>query len=359
MTVSAPAGSGDYGLLGRLIGNSREVYDRLQTLTAQAGSGRIADAFSGLAAGGMTSLTVAPALARQQAWVGNINAASARMQVAQTALSAISDIASSFYASTSTLNGLNPGNVDSLAAGARDALRQVAGLLDARDGDVYVFAGQDSATPPVPDPDGIISSSYMGQIQAAVGALAGSGAAATLTATMATATSNAAGTSPFSAQVSGTGAALRPTVQVGEGQFVATGIVAGTNGDVASTGASTSGSYIRDIMRGLATLGSLTSGQIGAGGFAALVADTRAALGGAIGALNADAGVMGDRQTRMQTDKTTMASVTIALQSQMSAATDVDMATTLSQMSRVQTQLQASYQLIASIQSLSLVKYLS
>jgi flagellar hook-associated protein 3 FlgL len=46
------------------------------------------------------------------------------------------------------------------------------------------------------------------------------------------------------------------------------------------------------------------------------------------------------------------------LTAQASSAEDVDMAATLSQISLVQTQLQASYQLIAGQSGLSLVKFL-
>ena len=50
------------------------------------------------------------------------------------------------------MQGVNTSAVDTIAASARDALGQVAGLLDTQDGGVYVFAGQDTANPPVPDP---------------------------------------------------------------------------------------------------------------------------------------------------------------------------------------------------------------
>ena len=90
---------------------------------------------------------------------------------------------------------------DSTAVWARDSLRQVADLLDTKDGDSYVFAGQDSANPPVPQPDDILSSGFYSQIAASVGQLAANGASATAAATLATASSNAAGTSPFSASL--------------------------------------------------------------------------------------------------------------------------------------------------------------
>src|SRR5262249_38905312 len=154
-------------------------------------------------------------------------------------------IASTFYAQAVNLNGLQPSEVDSIASDAQDALRQMANLLDATDAGRYVFAGQDSANPPVPDPNAITSSGFYTQIQAAVAGLAGNGAAATIAATLATASSNATGTSPFSAALSQPASALsgqRPLVANGDGQQTPVGILASANADVASTGSSTTGS---------------------------------------------------------------------------------------------------------------------
>ena len=366
MSTSISIANSEYGpfgggIQGQVLSDSLVTHRQLDTLTEQAGSGLIADTYAGLGNGAATALAVQPALTSLQTWQTDISAATGPMQVSQTALTQISAIASGFYAQIDTLNGLNPSAVDSVAASARDALRQMAGLLDETDAGVYVFAGQDSANPPVPNPDGILNSGYFTQIQQAVASLVTNGGGATIAATMTIATSNAAGTSPFSGALSQPAtslAGLRPTIATGAGQHAPVGILASANADVASVGSSTSGSYMRDIMRALATLGSLSSSQVGATGFSQLVADTGASLGGAITALNQDAGVLGDRQTQLQTRSSMISSTTLALQAQLSGAQSVDMATTLSQLTQTQTRLQASYQLIATLQSLSLVKFL-
>jgi len=89
-----------------------------------------------------------------------------------------------------------------------------------------------------------------------------------------------------------------------------------------------------------------------------VVADTRISLGGAITALNADAGVMGDRQAALTRTQSGLADLGTALQAQLANAQQVDMAQTLSALTQTQTQLQASYQLIAGLQAMSLVKFL-
>ena len=350
------------GIASTTIAHAASVARKLSALTQQVSDGYIADTYAGLGNGLRTALVTAPAIAQQQAWQSNIAAATGAMQVAQTALAQISSIASTFYAASNNLNGLNPSEVNSVAASARDALVQMAGLLNSTDGANYVFSGQDTTNPPVPNGDAILSSGFYSQIQTAVAGLGVNGGSATVASTLAIATSNAAGTSPFSAYLSQPASALallRPVAIAAGGQPVPTSVVASANGDTVSGGASTTGSYTRDIMRALATLGSLRSTQTSDAGFSQVVADTYASLGGAITALNADAGVLGNRQTQMQAESQAAAATVTALQSQLSNAQDVDMATALSRLTQTQTQLQASYQLISDSQSLSLIKYLS
>lgn len=347
--------------LSQLAAQSAQIRARLNILQAQTSTGLVSTSYAGLGTGIATSLALAPAIAHQAAWSANIDAADGAMTAAGTALAQMSSIASNFYAQTNNLNGLNPSTVDSIAASARDALRQFAGLLDTKVGSTYVFAGQDGSNPPVPNPDDITSSGFMTQIGAAVASLAANGAAATAASTLATASSTAVGTSPFSTALSQSAAALaglKTSIQVGEGQSVQTGILASANDVATSAGTSTTGAYTRDIMRALATLGSLSSSQVNTAGFADLVQDTRASLGNAITALNVDAGIMGDRQSQLATTKTQLSDMTTALKSQLSDAQDVDVAETLTKLTAAQTQLQASYQIISSMQSLSLVKFL-
>ncbi len=357
MNVTMATGS-DYGSLNRLVTDSASVRQKLDTLNQQEATGLIDDTYAGLGGGARTSLDLRPVIAHQKAWQTGIDAATGQMQVAQSAMTQIQSIASNLVSQLNNLNGLNAESVDTIAASARQSLQQVAGLLNTKNGDTYVFAGQDSANPPVPSPDNITSSGFFTQISAAVAGL-GSSANTVTAATLAIASSNASGTSPFSASLSQPAASIPvATVETGQGQRTQTGLLASANSFATSTGSSTTGSYMRDVLRALATVGSLSSSQISAGGFNALVQDVRTSLNGAISAMGDDAGVLGNAQTRLGTVKSQMGDLSTALTSQVSSAEDVDMAATLSQITLTQTQLQASYKLIAGMQDLSLVKYL-
>ncbi len=354
-------GQSDAGWMSNLIGDAATVRQHLETLTNQASTGLVSSTYAGLGSGAAVSLDLNPELANLTTWQNNINQVTGSMQVTQTAMTQLQSIASNFYSQVNSLSSADASSVDVLAAQAQAALQQVAGLLDTTDGNTYVFGGADSTNPPVPDPDQILTSGLYSQINGEVGGLAANGAAATAAATLATASSNAAGTSPFSVYMSQPAATLQaatPVVQVGQGQMVQVGLLASANSAVTSTGSSTTGSYMRDLMRALATIGSLSSSQVSDSGFQGLVQDTSSSLQGVISAMAGDAGVLGNTQTALTATQTQMSDTATALTTQVSGAQDVDMAQTLSNITLVQTQLQASYQVIAGMENLSLVKFL-
>ena len=358
--VSGIPAPGDYGALTALVADSASVRQRLNTLTQQASTGLVSDTYAGLGAGASVSLELNPEIADLQTWQSNISTATGQMSVTQASMTQLQQIASDFYAQLNNLNGINTSEVDSIAASARDALQRVAGLLDAQDGGLFVFGGADTANPPVPNPSGILSSGFYTQIASAVGNLGSAGASATAAATLAVASSNATGTSPFSAYMSQPASTLQaqaPVVQTGAGQTSQVGLLASANAFVAPPPGS-AGSYVRDLMRSLATLGSLSSAQVNLSGFAALVQDTRGSLNDAINTMAGEAGALGDRQATLTATQASLSATQTALTTQVGAAQDADMAKTLSDITETQTQLQASYQVIAALSGLSLAKIL-
>ena len=344
--------SGDYGPLGQAIHAADTAKAQLDKLAGQAADGLVSDSYAGLGAAAQTSVDLQPQITQLATQQSAIGAVTARLSVTQSALNQIESIASNFNAKLAGLNGVTPTQTDSVAVSARSALRQVANLLDASEGGTYVFAGTDSATPPVPNPDAITGSAFYTQIGAAVAGLATNGAAATAASTLAVAASNAPGTTPFA----GSGAA--PTLDLGPGGTVQVGVLASANTLAVSGGSSTTGSYVRDIMRGLATLSNLSSSQATAPGFTALVQDTQASLSGAIGALGIEGGALGDIQSSLQTMQARAAATSTTLSAQVSSVQNVDMTKTLSELSQVQTQLSASYKLVSEMNKLSLVDFL-
>ncbi len=341
------------GAVGQALYASTTIKTQLDTLSGQISSGLVSSSYAGLGAKAETSLSLRPQINHLAAQSAAIDAVSGQLNVSQTALTQITSIASSFNAQLANLNNVTPTQIDSVAVDARSALQQVATLLDTTEGGNYVFAGTDTANPPVPDPSQILTSGFYTQIASAVSGLSTNGAAATAASTLAIASSDAAGTTPFSGppgQVQ--------TLQLGTGAAVQVGVLANQNTLAVSTGSSTTGSYMRDIMRGLATLANLSSANANDPGFTALVQDTRTSLSGAITAIGGEAGALGDIQTSLKSVQSQDSDTGTALTAQVSSVEDVNVAQAITSLSQVQTQLSASYKLISEISKLSLVDYL-
>jgi flagellar hook-associated protein 3 FlgL len=349
-----------FPVLGQLAAGLDQIKQNFDTLTEQASSGLISNTYAGLGGTAPVALSLAPQIADLQTAQNNIAAASGPAQVTQTAMTQIQSIAANLLAEMPTLQGVDSSAIDSVAASARSDLATVADLLDTQYDGVYVFAGQDTANPPVPDPDQITASGFYTQINAAVGGLTTNGAAATAAATLAIASSTAVGTSPLSATYLAQSAAdlTPPSVATGVGQSQSLGLLAGGNIGPVSTGTSTTGSYMLDLMRALATVGSLSSSQANDPNYAPLIADTQTSVTGLITSMSTDVGILGEQQSSLTTLSTTLSDTRTALTGQLSSAQDVDMASTLSNLSLMETQLQESYQLIAAATGLSLAKFL-
>jgi len=316
-------GLSNYGQLQVLLTDNLGIRQKLTVAQEQASSGLISQTYAGLGANARTSLDLRPQILHEQTWQSNIDAATGRLSATQTALAGISSIASNILAQTASLNGLDSSSPTTVANLARQGLEQVAQLLNTRVGDVYVFAGQDSANAPLPD---------------------------TSSATLAPALlASDTAVAPFSTTLGGS----PPTVQVGQGASVQIGLLANKNTLVTSAPPST-GSYMRDILRELAVLTTVSTGPT----LQATAADARTRLRGAISAIATETGSLGNIQSDLERRKTQSAATVVTLQTQVSGAQDVDMAATLSRMTALQAQLQSSYQIIASLRELTLSKYI-
>jgi flagellar hook-associated protein 3 FlgL len=349
-----------------LIANSNAAALQVDNLTEESSSGLVSQNYAGLGEGAAVALNLQPQISRATTLQTGVTAATGPMTVAQGALTQINTLATGVIAQLANLNGLDPTAVNSVAASAQSALTQVAQLLNEQDAGQYVFAGQDSANPPVPDPSDILSSNFYTQINAAVSSLGSNGASATEATTLGVAASTAAGTSPFSATLEALSASGdgRSSVQIGVDQSVPGVMLANTNGDVASQGNTaanpniTTGSYMRDILRGLATIASFNSTTLAAPDAQTFIQDTQTSLTDATSTLSTDQGVLGDRQTQLTNTGTLLGDTVTALNTQVSNITDANLAQVATQLSNANTQLQASYQMIANVSKLSLVQYL-
>ncbi|MBR0672967.1 flagellin [Neoroseomonas soli] len=352
---------GGIGLIGRIDVGAAALRARLEVLTRQVSDGRKGPGYGDIAPEARRAIDLRADMARREAWQGTISRTLARTEVTQNALGRMADIATQFYQEAIRLDGTNTSRISAVAAQARAALEEFANLMNERHAGEYMFGGSDSANPPIPDPAGIASSGMAADIAAAVAGLGGGNAAAVGAATLAAASSDAAGTTPFSAFLSDPAQGLaeaRRGVPAAEGERVAYGLFANRNAAAASDG-ETTGSWARDILRGLATLAAMDPSQAALGtDFTDLMATVRDGLRSAIDAIGVERGALGAIEQRLETTARRHEEVSIALAIQLAGIEEVDMAETLSRLQATQTQLEASYRAISMVSGLTLTQFL-
>ncbi len=345
---------GTYGLMQQLIAEASATSAKLDQLTTQSTTGYVAGTYAGLdnatpgsAAG---ALSIAPQIAGINSTVTNLNAVAGQMQVQQSTITAISQIASSVLSQFQTVNAATPQGALTSASMARQALSQIGNLLNTQDGAAYVFSGQNSGVPPISNPNSMTTTLFYTSIQTAVQNLTSNPNAA------AAAISAGKLNTPFNSAL---GTLQPPQVLGAGGALITTGLVANANTLIpASTGSTTTGSYMNDIMTSLAAIGSVTTAQTGSANFAGFAASMVKTLSGAINTMASDAGALGNNQALISTQATTLQQTATALTTQLAGYDQVNMTSTLANLSSTQTQLQASYQLIAAMKTMSLTQYI-
>jgi len=354
--MSGISAATDIGTLAQVLDNSRQIRQSIDTLTQQSSSGLISQDYAGLGQAARPAIDLSAALGTNAVAQANATAAGTIQQVSQTALGQIQSIVAGFTPQLLAAQTTGETQLATLSASARDDLTQVATLLDTKVGDVYIFAGQDSRNPPVPDPNSITQSAFYAAIQTAVASLPTSGAAGVTAQTLAAAQPGA--TSPFSSTLEASNTPA--TVDLGDGQRVQIGVLADQNSDALSTGIGTTstGSYTRDILSGLATIAALQPTQSTDPSLPTLLQTTLQTLQDAGTALNTDIGTLGTRQVRVTDAGKELSATATALTGQLSGLQDVDLAAVSTQLATANTQLQDSYHVISSLSQLTLATYL-
>jgi flagellar hook-associated protein 3 FlgL len=373
-----------FGAVGRPLAGTLMIRDRLDVVSRQISTGLVADTYGGLAPNASTSISIRAELARREAYSNAIEFAELRIRSMQPSLARIGEIASDLAADALAAVTRTVG-IEVVAEEARSGLVEMMALLNSEVGGVFVFGGTDTARPPVPDASRILQSGFFTQIQAAVQQYAlpwdddadpltpdvPRGATQVLADTLAIAASDAAGTTPFSAFLStpspdGGLGEPRAWIAGDDGQRITYGLRANENGvAISPSDPPSTQSFIRDIMRGLAVLGSLTDPirardetGLDDDAFKELLTGLSVSLRSASQMLGIERGAIGVSEKRLAALKERHADITVVLKTQVSAIEDVDMSEVSVRAQFLQTQLEMSYRLIASFRELNLARYI-
>ena len=363
--MSTAIGSSSYGTLDRLLGSLGSLQAQYGTLQQQSATGKLATSYAGLGAMSGQVVDLTSATSQSDAYVQAITIAQSKAAVMQDALTQLNSVVSNMAAGALTLSGSSAaGSVDSVAQEARQALSQVVSLLNTKNGSDYVFSGADTANPPVPSPDSVTSSGLYTKIGAQVAALATtptSPAIGTVIAnTVAIAQDPSAGTTIFSSYLTGAGANAPPDlIQVSASEKVSLDLPVNRNaGATSDPSINGTGSAMNDVLRSLSVIANSTGAMASNPDFQVLMKDASSTLTSAATTLTAEAGQIGLTQNALTAATASHASLKTALTTQLTGLTDVDMASTISTLQAVGSQLQASYNVLAIARNLNLASYL-
>ena len=355
-------------LIGRIDINASLLRERMTVLGEQLSTGRKSNSYASVEKDGSIgrdtpkAINLRAELSRREAYQTSIGQTLSKITVTQDVLTKLSSIAETFHANTAKLMGASSSaDIPVQAAAAKSAMAEVAALLNETLNGEYLFSGSDSSNPPIPNP-GAITTSGMGRaIIDAVGALNGSNVSTVLADTKSLAESDVAGTTPFSDFLSdptkGSTEARRNIIG-NDSERVEYGVHANRNAAVTSLG-ETTGSWARDLLRGLASIAGLTPAKANLGAdYTTFITKVRQGLDSAVKTLALERGALGTTEKRLQEISTHQESVTITLTSQLSSLEEVDMAKTITAFQATQSQLEASYRAMSLAQQLSLTRFL-
>ena len=347
--------SSGYGIMPTLMRSVDKLNAQNDAFTAQLTGGVTSNSYAGLGDMADEAISLQPQITATKAWQSSLAQIQTKLSITQTALTSIDSIANNIQTTLLSLQS-NPSatTIAVASASATQQLTQLMSLLNTRSGDTYVFAGTASDQAPMASSD-LASSNLVTSIKNAVV----QGKTAAEISGLATASFGSAATSVFSVQLSSAQtvdpATLVPSVQVGQHDTIATGIVA-TQGGASSV--SSTGSPIMDLITTLATVAGLSGADSGTSAFQTLVSATSSQVAPTIQGLTTLVALIGTLQNNATTRSSNLSDVNSALTSQLDAVKGSDPVATRTQQVAVQNQLTASYTLIADMKNLNLAQYI-
>jgi flagellin-like hook-associated protein FlgL len=348
--------------LSRLNTDAALLRARLDMLNRQASSGRKTDRLGDLPPEAPQLVNLSNDMARREVYGRAIDQSTGRISVTQASLQRLKNIAGEFRSQVAMrLDPKDPAALAAFQERARAAAMEVGSLLNTQLSGEYLFGGSDLTHPPVPNAHNLMSSGMATSIATAIGGLNNSNASSVAAATLAAAQDTTVGNSPFSSFLedpAGGANEARRSVPAADNHLVTYGVPANRNA-VAQSRGETTGSWARDLLRGLFSVAALGPSQAQYDqGFGDLANTLRNGFASAESALSEEMGALGNVSQQLDTTKTRHRDMSDTLQKQITGFTDVDMAETLTQLQATRTALESSYRITASLADLTLSKFL-
>jgi flagellar hook-associated protein 3 FlgL len=337
------------GQFFRIQTQNLAIQARMTEYSEQSSTGKKGTVYGALGSDVRQSIDLRGNVAELDTYQKNIATAKLRVTSAVETMDRIKNVARDVRDQLTKLSGNPPPDQTVVKDIAKRGYDEVAQLLNTKVEGRYIFAGSDIDNAPFPD-----AGQFFTDIQTEVNNYAANGAAATVTATTTIATDDtyfstalqAADPSPLRARVDRN---LDISYQVR------------ANGPESPTPPAGQIAPFREILRSLATAANLTYDTTNPGSFddfQSLLNTTRLSLDTAAKNVDNHVGILGSAAARMKALDTQHDETTVTLKTGVGDVEDVDMAETISKLQLVQTQLQASYKVTATLQKVNLIDFI-
>jgi len=341
-----------------------ELRARIDATDQRIASGYKARTLAELGADALVSINGRDAVNLANGFIKTIDQTRPRIELTLSALDRIGALAQQGVDAVLKQFGAQPPPLSVVASEAQQALREFQNVLNEAIGDEYLFNGKMSQNPPVPG--NILASGAFTQIQTQMNGLLPGNANAVIAATVTSASSNAAGVTPFDDYISGNNfggvglTELPPDALVDVNFKVRISLKANANAGAISAGPTTTGSFVRDIFRGLAILASVTDAQRTAApnDFQQVLENVRATLTDGFRASQQEAGILGQTAAQLDAIKRRHEDIRDAMTTSVARVEDADIAAESARRALQETQLQAIYRLIVARKDLNLANFI-
>ena len=337
------------GQFFRIQTQNLAIQARMTEYSEQSSTGKKGTVYGALGSDVRQSIDLRGNVNELDTYQKNIATAQLRVTSAIETMDRIKNVARDVRDQLTKLSGNPPPDQTVVKDIAQRGYNEVAQLLNTKVEGRYIFAGSDIGNEPFPN-----AGQFFTDVQTEVNAYAANGAPATLAATTTIATDDtyfstalqAADPSPLTARVDRN---LDITYQVR------------ANGPELPTPPAGQIEPFREILRSLATAANLTfdkNNPASFDDFQTMLNTTRTSLDSAAKLVDNHVGIFGSNAARMKALDTQHDETTVTLKQGIGDVEDVDMAETISKLQLVQTQLQASYKVTATLQKVNLIDFI-
>lgn len=339
----------------------------------QTSTQTIGETFADLGTNRATALSLAPKISQVTSWQNNITQAQSSLKITASALQQIASLAQNMATNLLSMSGTSGSSstaTNSYAAQAQSALTELTSALNTSDGTGYVFAGNASNEKPLQGNASLSESTLATQIAAIVNPTPETPSplnASSIMKNVTSATNDDKSIFASTLYASGNPATTTQNLQqaassqrytvISSGETMQIGAVA-TQGNASDVSSTSTGSPIKDLMRDLMVVSSMSGMSSDTSGYADLVKQLHASLTTTVSQITNMETTIGTQQNTLTARASLLASMQTSLQTQLSNARSVDVAQVAIHSQDVNTSLKASFILISDMKDMSLANYI-